>query len=818
MKVRSILAVLCLIALVSTSLGGFLYYSSLQESALREVERQSVSRAQTVRSHFSTYLQENLKPLRAMAGLEELTAALESPRDQASLQRANRALDLFQWALRAEVCYLMDNQGLTIASSNRGEPDSFVGENYAFRPYFRRAVQGETSVYMALGVTSGKRGLYYGHPVYSENSLQSPKGVAVVKATVEPLEEEFSREDAGIVVLTDPNGVIFAASRADWVFHLLWRIPQGLRRKISATRQFGEGPLDWVGLELRDDGRAVGPEGRRYLLHRMEVPRVPGWEIIYLGDLDLYLERVSHPLIKISGYLVVTLCMVVGMTVFVLFRKASHEIAQRRVAEDALRRSEETARALLNAPTDSALLLDREGRILAANESAARGFGEPPEDLVGACIFERFHPETAVRERAHLEEVLRTARSLRYEERRGGRTFDTNLYPVYDGRGRVFRVAIFSLDITERKRIEEELRRAKEELGRYSRDLERQVRQRTAEITSILENTPAVVYVKDRDLRYVMVGSRFERLFALKGEEIRGRTDHDIFPPSLADTFRENDLRVLREKDSIQVEEEVPQDDGVHTYLSVKFPLKDEKGSIRAMCGISTDITALKKARDQLRGLSGRIMEGQEQERAAIARELHDELGQLLTALRMDAAWLKTNMPPERGPAVERAAAMCELIDRTIDEVRGIALRLRPGVLDDLGLLDALEWYTGEFEKRSGVACVFRNNGVPPVRGILATAAYRIAQEALTNVARHAGATRVVVELRKEGPILVLSVTDNGEGFDTDRLPGMDCLGIAGMRERAVLVGGALEIHSTCGQGTRVAFRARPDGRERGGQ
>ncbi|MFP3928316.1 MAG: PAS domain-containing protein [Desulfobacteraceae bacterium] len=817
MKVRSILAVLCLIAFFSTALGGYLYYALLRDSALKEVERQSISRAETISSFFSTYLQENLKPLRAMAGLEELKAALDSPEDPDLIRRANRILDLFQWALRAEVCYLMDSSGLTIASSNRDEPDSFVGENYAFRPYFRRAARGETSVYMALGVTSGKRGLYYGHPIYSDAPLPDAIGVVVVKATIEPLEQEFSREDSGIVVLTDPQGVIFASSRPEWVFHLLWRIPERQKEEIAASRQFGDGPMDWVGLQATGGGRAVDPNGRRYLKHRMKVSRVPGWEIIYLGDLDLYMERVSHPLTRIGGYLVIALCVLVGVTVFLLFRKASHEIAQRRLAEDALRQSEETAMALLNAPTDSALLLDRDGRILAANQSAAQGFGLPSEVLVGGSIFERFHPETARKEQARLERVLFSGSPLRYEEKRGGRTFDTNLYPVYDGNGKVVRVAIFSRDITERKRTEEELKKAKEELGRYSRELERQVRQRSAEINSILENTPAVVYVKDRQLRYVMVGSRFERLFRLKGEDIQGRTDHDIFPSPLADTFRENDLRVLKEKDSVQVEEEVPQEDGIHTYLSVKFPLKDEKGSIRAMCGISTDITPLKQARDQLRGLSGRVMESQEQERAVLARELHDELGQLLTALRMDAAWLRTHLSIKDEPAGQRASAMCDLIDRTIDEVRGLSIRLRPGVLDDLGLLDALEWYTGEFERRSGVACVFRNKGVPPIRGIPATAAYRIAQEALTNVARHAGAGRVEVDLCREGSVLVLSVTDNGVGFDTARLSGMDCLGIAGMRERAGLVGGVLEIDSKSGAGTRVLFRVPIDGLGVGG-
>jgi len=818
MKVRSILVALSLLAFLSTSVGGVLYYSSLKQSALDEVNRQAVSRVQTLRNHLSSYLQENLKAARVMAGLEGVRRFLEHPGRPGELEEANAILDHFQWALRADVCYVMDRRGATLASSNREEPRSFVGENYAFRPYFQRAIQGETAVYMALGVTSGKRGVYYSHPVYGRSPFDGPIGVAVVKAGIESIEEEFRESESGIVVLADPNGVIFASSRPDWLFRLLWDLPPGERERIVASRQFGRTPLDWVGLEREEERLAVDREGNRYFIHRVDVRERPGWQVLYLTNPDLFLERVSHSLIRISGSLILVLCLIVGMGVFVLFRKANHEIIRRREAEQALRESEETAQALLNAPTDSALLLDTGGRVLAANESAALALSVPDaEELVGRTIFDCFPEEIAERERAHLDEVLRSGRPTRYEERRGSRTFDTHLYPVFDAGGKVVRVAIFSLDITELKKTEEELRRAQEELSLHSRELERQVRQRTREITGILENTPAVVYIKDRDYRYVMVGSRFEKLFGVQGRDARGRTDYEIFPREIADQFRANDERVAREQEAIQVEERVPQEEGVRTYLSVKFPLKDEDGRVRAMCGISTDITDLIKAQEQLRRLSGRIMDSQEQERALIARELHDELGQLLTALRMDAVWLRRHLRTGGGAAFGRADAMCGLIDRTIDEVRGIAIRLRPGVLDDLGLIDALEWYTEEFDRRYGVACSFHQHGaLGPLKDLPATSAYRIAQEALTNVARHAAASHAEVTLALQGTEMVLRVEDDGVGFDLGRVSENDCLGIAGMRERAGLAGGRLEIRSTPGEGTTVCFYVPVNGNGRG--
>jgi PAS domain S-box-containing protein len=817
MKVRSILVALSLLAFLSTSAGGVLYHASLKESALDEVNRQAVSRAQTLRNHLSSYLQENLKAARAMAGLEVVRRFLEHPARPGEREEINAILDHFQWALRADVCYVMDRKGDTLASSNREEPRSFVGQNYAFRPYFQRAVRGETAVYMALGVTSEKRGVYYSHPVYGRGPFDGSIGVAVVKAGIEPIEKEFLENESGIVALADPHGVVFASSRPEWLLRPLWRLAPEERERIVASRQFGEEPLNWVGLVREGDRVAVDREGRRFLIHQAEVHERPGWQVLYLTNPDLFLERVSHPLIRISGFLILVLCLIVGVGVFVLFRKASHEITRRRDAEQALRESEETAQALLNAPTDSALLLDTRGRILAANESAARALNERgAEALAGRSIFDCFPAEIADRERARLDEVLRSGRPVRYQEGRGARAFDTHLYPVYDAGGKVIRIAIFSMDVTELKKTEEELRRAQEELSLHSRELERQVRQRTREITGILENTPALVYIKDPDFRYVMVGSRFENLFGLRSREIRGRTDYEIFPREVADQFRANDERVARAQTPIQVEERVPQEDGLHSYLSVKFPLKGEDGRVRAMCGISTDITDLIKAREQLRKLSGRIINSQEQERGLIARELHDELGQLLTALRMDAAWLRQHLGPDRGPAFDRAAAMCALIDKTIDEVRGIAIRLRPGVLDDLGLIDALEWYTEEFDRRYGVACSFHHGAVGPLKDLLATSAYRIAQEALTNVARHAAATHVEVTLDLEGTDLVLQVEDDGEGFDVHRVSENDGLGIAGMRERAVLAGGRLEIRTSPGRGTAVQFRVPVNGRERG--
>jgi PAS domain S-box-containing protein len=486
------------------------------------------------------------------------------------------------------------------------------------------------------------------------------------------------------------------------------------------------------------------------------------------------------------------------------------EIEERKRAEEELKRTKEYLENVIENSVDAIGIVDRHGRFILWNRRAAEIYGYRLDELAGKSAFDLYADPV---ELDKMLDLLRRNGVVReYEipmKKQDGSivAMDISISLLKDEHGMTIGSVCVARDLSERKRGELELKRAKDELSGYTRNLERQVRERTREISGILKYTPAMVYIKDIDGCYTLINSRYEELFQISNEEIRGKSDHDIFPAEYADLFRANDLQVLAEGRSCQVEEHFPQRDGVHTYLSVKFPLYDEGGSAIGVCGISTDITELKRAQLQLKRLSGSIMAGQEKERAAIARELHDELGQVLTALRIDAVWMLNRLKDADTTAADRARTMCDLIDKTIDEVRGIALRLRPSVLDDLGLIAALEWYTADLEKRSGIACILDYRNIPKVDDIVATAAYRIAQEAMTNVVRHSCATHVEVSLQMQRDTLMLTVTDNGRGFNTKELSETECLGVAGMRERASLAGGALEIQSRSGKGTQVCCK-----------
>lgn len=218
--------------------------------------------------------------------------------------------------------------------------------------------------------------------------------------------------------------------------------------------------------------------------------------------------------------------------------------------------------------------------------------------------------------------------------------------------------------------------------------------------------------------------------------------------------------------------------------------------------------SAVQNSYTQLRALAARLQTIREEERTDIARELHDELGQALTALKMDLAALITRLPVRSKYLRERAQAMSEQIDATIKTVRRMSSQLRPGMLDDLGLGPSIEWYAQEFQTRTGITV---ETNIPveelDLSHARATALFRIFQETLTNVARHAQATRVQAVLAQQDEMLLLQIADDGRGIDLEQARGKRSLGLLSMRERAEMIQGSFEIRGEAGKGTTITVR-----------
>jgi signal transduction histidine kinase len=214
----------------------------------------------------------------------------------------------------------------------------------------------------------------------------------------------------------------------------------------------------------------------------------------------------------------------------------------------------------------------------------------------------------------------------------------------------------------------------------------------------------------------------------------------------------------------------------------------------------------LKASREQLRELSTHLQSVREEERTRLARDIHDELGQMLTALKLDLSWLTKKFSADQELLLDKANSMSKLVDMTIQKVKMISAELRPGLLDDFGLLAALEWQVGEFQKLTGIKSEMR----PKPREIdlsrdRSTALFRVCQELLTNIARHADATEVKISLAEEADNVVLKVSDNGKGITKEQISDPRAFGLLGIRERIHFWQGKFEISGTPGKGTTAA-------------
>ncbi len=216
----------------------------------------------------------------------------------------------------------------------------------------------------------------------------------------------------------------------------------------------------------------------------------------------------------------------------------------------------------------------------------------------------------------------------------------------------------------------------------------------------------------------------------------------------------------------------------------------------------------LERSRDQLRALATHLLSARDTERVAIARELHDEFGQALTSLQLGLSWLSRHATPEQRSLQAKIRSLTDIAIGLLRSVRNITVELRPGTLDELGLVKTLESTAMAFKERAGIPCGFRTNAAGVAFDPLAAVAvFRIVQASLTNVARHAHASRVMVALMKSRTDLKVTVRDNGKGIGAKRVASQSSLGLTGMRERVLALGGTFVLGGSKGKGTIVTAR-----------
>jgi PAS domain S-box-containing protein len=312
-----------------------------------------------------------------------------------------------------------------------------------------------------------------------------------------------------------------------------------------------------------------------------------------------------------------------------------------------------------------------------------------------------------------------------------------------------------------------------------------------------------------------------EKLLGYSVEEALGRHISFIYPAEDREFLERGVIAPVKAKGTHQIEVRRRTKSGALRFAQLSLTLlRDDTDAPIGIIGYSMDITdrkrvqeALLNSRNQLAALAVRLESVREEERTRIALEVHDVLGQALTGLKLDVAWVRKRIsesiePAQRAAVLTRLVSALKLLDSTIQSVRDIATTLRPGVLDELGLEAAVEWQAREFQHRTGISC---ETTIWPHKLVLgpeqSTALFRILQEVLTNVARHAQATKVHIRLDQSGEHVSLQVEDNGRGITGVEQSGPKAFGLLGMRLRAQQQGGAFDIQGTSGTGTTVTVQ-----------
>jgi len=479
----------------------------------------------------------------------------------------------------------------------------------------------------------------------------------------------------------------------------------------------------------------------------------------------------------------------------------------RRYAQTALQESEEVFRTLAETVT-AGIYIYRDLKFVYVNPAAERLTGYARDELLGMSLLDLIHPDfrDVVRLRAAMRESGQTVQS-HFEDKIKTKSGEARWMDVTAART-IFRgepaMIVTTFDVTARKRAEEELQLSEE---RYR---------------TLFETAPNAVEVFDSNMGLLMTNERGAKLYGYeRSEMIMGRNLYHFVAPqdrkrigSLIDEMRKTGKPVVYECTGLRR-------DGTHFDLETRATLiADSEGHDASVLTVATDITerkraetALRVSEEQLRALSAKMQSAREEEGTRIAREIHDELGAALTGLKWDLEGIESQLVTVNGdPAIsdvrKRIGSMTGLIESTINRVRRISSELRPGVLDDLGLVAAIEWQGQQFQTRTGIEVHWDSSlDTVEISRDAATAVFRIFQEVLTNVLRHSLARNIYVKLAIRRRQIVLEVRDDGRGITEREKRNTSSLGLLGMKERALLVDGEVEVVGSRGKGTTVVVR-----------
>lgn len=456
---------------------------------------------------------------------------------------------------------------------------------------------------------------------------------------------------------------------------------------------------------------------------------------------------------------------------------------------------------LLDSAMDAIIAVDAQQHIILYNRAAERIFGWRREDVLRQPLDKLIPGRFRATHAAHVNRFGTTGVTSRrmgalnviYGLRASGEEFpiDASISQLDTAQGKVFTVIL--RDITLRLQAEE----------RHAR--------LAARLSGLLDSAMDGIITVDESQRIVMYNRAAEKIFGWSSEEILGQSLGKLIP----ERHRSGHGAYVKRFGATGVTSRRMGDNTViygQRANGEEFPLDASISQLDTPDGklytvILRDVTERVRSQEERSAFAAAAHAIREEEKTRVARELHDELAQSLTALKMDTIWVRDNVAGAPQAVAPKLAEMLSMLDRAVASTRRIASDLRPLLLDDLGLVPAIEWLVSTFSQRSGVAASFKADDDLELPEPYATAVFRIIQESLANVGKHAQATEVSVSVGKLGDTVTLAVIDNGRGFSTSAPRKPQSLGLMGLRERAQLLKGDFTIDSEPGKGTRVEVR-----------
>lgn len=485
---------------------------------------------------------------------------------------------------------------------------------------------------------------------------------------------------------------------------------------------------------------------------------------------------------------------------------AFFDITANRKTEMSLRMEKEKLSSYLDNAPVMTLVLNKHGTVLLINRAGCKALGRQVEEVIGENWFSQFLPAYQQDKMKNLfdrmisgeikpvEQIENPITNAQAEER----MIAWHNSVLRNKTGRIIGILCSGEDISDKKEAEFQLQEQQARLayaqklshmGSWELDLVSGIERWSDEVYRIFGYAPqAFTPSESRKLESVHPDDRKQ----FKSQMRQGLATRETF---------DFEFRAIRNKDEVRI------------VRSLNKVTRDQQGNAITLLGTLQDVTErrqaesqLERSREELRQLADHLQSVRENERISIAREIHDDMAQSLTAQKIDLVRLKSRLPPDNVFLADLSEEILKSINQTIQSVQSILTELRPAMLDDLGLVAAIEWQISEFQKKTDIQCrLSLPNEEPDLSKKERTALFRIMQESLSNIFRHANATQVLIKLSINNSSLSMNITDNGKGISDLDLMGSHSFGLMGMRERALIFGGTVNIHGESGKGTTVS-------------